>query len=117
MTMLTFIREIDDIEITYVVGKNQSENHPLIQSSEPDDLWFHLADLPSAHVVAQVAAKTLTEEQEMTMIIKGIEILKMKMKITEPINVNMCYIKNIICLKEPGKVGFTEGSEQWLFRH
>jgi len=115
--MITFIRTIDDIEITYLVGKNQSENHPLIKSSEPDDLWFHLADLPSAHVVAQVAALTLTEEQEMKMIIEGIEILKTKMKQIEPTNVNMCHIKNIICLNEPGKVGFVENSPQWLYKH
>lgn len=42
------------IEMDYgkvVIGKNKNENIKIIQSSESDDLWFHLKDYPSCHIV------------------------------------------------------------------
>lgn len=112
--MITFIRTIDDKEITFIVGKNQHENHPLIKSSEPDDFWFHLAKMSSAHVVAQVAHLKLTEEQELKVIHAGIDILKERMKINTPIHVDIAYIKDIICTEIPGQIRFVENSCQYL---
>lgn len=31
------------------IGKNAKDNFDLIDSADPDDLWFHLRDFPSAH--------------------------------------------------------------------
>jgi predicted ribosome quality control (RQC) complex YloA/Tae2 family protein len=31
------------------IGKNCKDNFDLIDAAEPDDLWFHLRDFPSAH--------------------------------------------------------------------
>jgi predicted ribosome quality control (RQC) complex YloA/Tae2 family protein len=31
------------------IGKNCKDNFDLIDSADPDDLWFHLRDYPSAH--------------------------------------------------------------------
>ena len=36
------------------VGQNARENFELIDRSKPDDLWFHLKNLPSCHVILQV---------------------------------------------------------------
>lgn len=31
------------------IGKNAKDNFDLIDFADPDDLWFHLRDFPSAH--------------------------------------------------------------------
>lgn len=38
--------------VTFYIGRSQSENHAVIDLGRPKDLWFHLADQSSAHVVA-----------------------------------------------------------------
>ena len=38
--------------VTYYIGKSQQENHAVIDLGAPTDLWFHLADMSSCHVVA-----------------------------------------------------------------
>ncbi len=45
-----------NIGITYVIGQNQTENHSLLDGAEPDDIWFHVDGISSAHVVAHVPA-------------------------------------------------------------
>jgi predicted ribosome quality control (RQC) complex YloA/Tae2 family protein len=52
-----------DIEITYVVGQNQHENHGLLDAAEPDDIWFHIDGISSAHVVARVPAGLSRKER------------------------------------------------------
>lgn len=34
-----------------VIGQNAKENDVLIKESHPMDLWFHLSNVPSAHLV------------------------------------------------------------------
>ena len=41
----------DGIEYTVWVGVNAKDNWNIIQQSEPDDLWFHVDNVPSAHVI------------------------------------------------------------------
>lgn len=38
--------------VTFYIGRSQNENHAVIDLGRPKDLWFHLADQSSAHVVA-----------------------------------------------------------------
>jgi|LauGreDrversion4_2_1035121.scaffolds.fasta_scaffold81232_4 predicted ribosome quality control (RQC) complex YloA/Tae2 family protein len=40
-----------NIEYTIYVGQNKTENWELIDASEKTDIWFHIADLASCHVV------------------------------------------------------------------
>jgi predicted ribosome quality control (RQC) complex YloA/Tae2 family protein len=40
---------IDDC--TVIIGQSAIENTKLILSSQPEDIWFHLASFPSPHVV------------------------------------------------------------------
>ena len=41
--------QVDDFVIR--VGKNQQENQAILESSQGDDFWVHMADFPSAHAV------------------------------------------------------------------
>ncbi len=52
-----------NIEITYVVGQNQHENHDLLDAAGPDDIWFHVDGISSAHVVARVPAGLSRKER------------------------------------------------------
>lgn len=33
------------------IGQNKHENHDLVLSCHEDDLWFHVQDMPSCHVI------------------------------------------------------------------
>ncbi len=38
--------------VTFYIGRSQQENHSVLDDKKPTDLWFHLADTSSCHVVA-----------------------------------------------------------------
>ena len=48
------ILNINNINITFYIGRNSQENFDIIDQADCDDLWFHLNDLPSCHVVASI---------------------------------------------------------------
>lgn len=41
-------------EISFYIGKNQSENFKVIDMGSEDDLWFHAKDESSCHVVCEI---------------------------------------------------------------
>jgi len=41
----------DGVEYEIKIGKCREENDALVRSSLPTDMWFHLANVPSCHVV------------------------------------------------------------------
>ena len=49
--MKIYIHTIGDIKYTIKIGTNAKENWSLIDNSYSEDLWFHLDDLPSTHVI------------------------------------------------------------------
>lgn len=51
---------IKDFKIS--VGKNEKGNILLLKNSKKDDFWFHLKDLPSAHVIVKTNRQKLSEE-------------------------------------------------------
>ena len=60
--MKTFTHQIADTEYTIRVGNNAKENWDLITDSEPDDMWFHLDEYPSAHVVMKQNNNIINEK-------------------------------------------------------
>ena len=47
-------------EITFHIGKKQSENFEVIDKVKSDDLWFHVEDFPSGHVLIKERFDTKT---------------------------------------------------------
>lgn len=43
-----------NIDIIYVIGQNQQENHQVLDNADPADIWFHIDGMSSAHVVARL---------------------------------------------------------------
>lgn len=41
----------DGTEYTIYIGENKNENWNLIDNAECNDLWFHVENLPSCHVI------------------------------------------------------------------
>ena len=46
---------IDNITIPVLIGKNAVHNTQLVSEANDDDLWFHVTDKPSAHIIAKIA--------------------------------------------------------------
>ena len=53
------------------VGRNAKENQRLLESAKADDLWFHIKDVPSAHLIIH-CGKTMPTN---AVIEKSVEIL------------------------------------------
>jgi predicted ribosome quality control (RQC) complex YloA/Tae2 family protein len=43
--------EFQNIMYRIFIGKNQRENDRLIDMSSPSDIWFHVSNSPSTHVI------------------------------------------------------------------
>ncbi len=46
-------REIIYNNLTFKIGKNAKENWELIDKASDDDIWIHLNDYPSGHVIIE----------------------------------------------------------------
>ncbi|MCR8700075.1 NFACT RNA binding domain-containing protein [Campylobacter ureolyticus] len=61
-------KENENIENFYInefkisVGKNEKGNISLLKNSKKDDFWFHLKDIPSAHVIVKTNKQNLSDE-------------------------------------------------------
>jgi predicted ribosome quality control (RQC) complex YloA/Tae2 family protein len=43
--------EFQNIVYKIYIGKNQKENDQLLDASSPTDIWFHVANSPSTHII------------------------------------------------------------------
>ena len=55
--MKTNIFLYNNIEYTIYVGQNKTENWELIDAAEQRDIWFHIENMASCHVVLQNVEK------------------------------------------------------------
>ena len=94
------------IEMDYgkvIIGKNKNENIKIIQSSEPDDLWFHLKDYPSCHIVVQ--GKRLLTNSELYEVGWMVVRYTNKYKDFKNLRISHCLVKDlIICKQQVGTV-------------
>lgn len=43
-----------DLELIYWIGENAQDNWDIIDKANPKDIWFHLANEPSAHIILRL---------------------------------------------------------------
>ena len=94
-----------DIELEIEMGQNAQENWDLIDKSEENDLWFHLQDYPSSHVVIHVLGKKKKDLDRKT--IKYAALLckqNSKMKSEKKVEVIYTQIKNVEKTEDVGSV-------------
>lgn len=84
--------------LIYRIGKNAQNNFDLIDMSDPDDIWFHINNKASEHVVLSVPNEiSFTKKQMKDAITQGALLCKIHSKYKSNSNVEIVYteIKNI----------------------
>jgi len=85
---------ISAMEITYNIGVSAQDNFDLIDASSPQDIWFHVQDLPSCHVVAVIPENEKLDKKKIRAIIKqGAVICKKHSKYASHKNLPIIYTK------------------------
>jgi len=92
-------------EIAFIIGQNATENDHLIEQSNDDDIWFHVDNKSSCHVVATVSENNITRKNMKYIIKQGALLCKMHSYPSEK-NLSIVYtkIKNIQSTNIPGQV-------------
>ena len=109
--MKTIAREMDFGQIDFLVGQNAQENHDLIDAADEEDLWFHVSEHPSCHVIGKIPEGVDLDKSELMKIVKqGAIICKSFSKFKSDKNVKIDYtrVKNVTKLKTPGSVSITD---------
>ena len=97
--------------IEYRVGQNAKENFDLIDDSEADDIWFHISQVSSCHVVASIPADKQYDKHTLKKIaVQGAVICKQfsKYKSEREIHVIYTKIQNLIKSSTIGAVSVEE---------
>ena len=93
-------------DIIYYIGTNAKDNHNVIDKGNTDDLWFHIANTPSCHVVVNLPV--VCDKKDLRSIIKkGSLLCKQNTKRVSTLdNVEIMYtpIKNITKTAVDGEV-------------
>jgi predicted ribosome quality control (RQC) complex YloA/Tae2 family protein len=97
-------------DITYLIGTNAQDNFDVIDSSDPDDIWFHVKDLPSCHVIALIHDLNINRKDLLYIVTQGALLCKQNSKYKSDKNVKIMYtrIKNVETLETPGSVITTD---------
>ena len=99
------------INLVYKIGSNAKNNFEIIDQSDPDDMWFHLKDVSSCHVIAclrnirfttrddelpnfyDINFDTLGKKEKQQIITQGALLCKQYSKLKSAKNVNVIYTK------------------------
>jgi predicted ribosome quality control (RQC) complex YloA/Tae2 family protein len=108
--MKTEIILVSAMEITYHIGVSAQDNFDLIDASSPQDIWFHVQDLPSCHVVVVMPENEKLDKNKMRALVKqGAVICKKHSKYASHKNLPIIYtkIEDVQKTNIPGSVAAT----------
>jgi len=89
--------------ILFRIGQCKEDHHQMIDESSPQDLWFHLEDFPSCHIIASVPEDT-NREKIKEIIRYGIRLSREKSKHGSDVTVVYRRIRDIQKSDVPGEV-------------
>jgi len=100
-----FINKLN-VNIKYLIGKNANDNFNIIDLSSPNDLWFHVSDHPSCHIIASIDHLNFSKKELIYIIKQGSLLCKKYSKYNNHKNLEIIYttIKNIKKTKILGTV-------------
>ena len=82
------------LTIDYMIGLNAQDNFNIIDLGNPNDIWFHVSDLPSCHIIACTSKEDKLTKKEIQMIVKrGAIICKQNSKYTNVPKLQITYTK------------------------
>lgn len=96
-----------ETETEFQIGKNAEDNTRLVLSSGPLDVWFHIADLPSAHLVYRNhnGASLDVLRSNGTIYRMALELKKRsKYRKFQGIKVIYCCVQDVVITSSPGRV-------------
>lgn len=101
---------IDNIIIPIIIGTSAKHNTEIVSEANDNDLWFHVSDKPSAHVIAKISGISLTKKQRKKIIIKCCNLSKAISKYSSEKQLEITYteIKHIQITDVPGAVNLLE---------
>ena len=105
--MRIIIKYIDAVKdnIEFRVGQNAKDNFDIIDQSGPDDIWFHISQQSSCHVVATIPTeKEYDKKQLKKIVIQGALLCKQNSRYKSLPNVDVMYTE-IQHVKKTGTVG------------
>jgi predicted ribosome quality control (RQC) complex YloA/Tae2 family protein len=97
------------ISVTYWIGQNAKDNFDILDKADENDLWFHLYNQPSCHVIARLPGK-LDRDDLHHVRKQGAVLCKQYSRFASAKNVNIIYtyIKNIEKSEVEGSVRVTQ---------
>ena len=104
-TDVVYLKNINR-DIVYLIGTSAQDNFDVIDASQPDDMWFHVKDLPSCHVVAKIPDGICDRKDIASIAKRGAILCKQHSKYASVQNLEIIYtrIKNIEKTSVPGSV-------------
>jgi predicted ribosome quality control (RQC) complex YloA/Tae2 family protein len=102
--MRKITKYIDAIKtnIEFRVGQNAQDNFDLIDDSNPDDLWFHISQESSCHVVASIPPDNNYDKKTVKKIaVQGAVICKQCSRYKSGKDVHVIYTKIQNLVKTP----------------
>lgn len=104
-TDVVYLKNINR-DIVYLIGTSAQDNFDVIDVSQPDDMWFHVKDLPSCHVVAKIPDDICDRKEILAIVKRGAILCKQHSKYASVQNLEIIYtrIKNVEKTSIPGSV-------------
>ena len=88
-----FIQSLQET-VEYCIGKNAEDNFELIDEANENDIWFHLNNAPSTHIIACIDENRKYDKKQMKQIItQGAVLCKQKSNKKSDKNVEIIYAK------------------------
>ena len=104
-TAQIYIPKINET-ITYTIGTNAQENFDIIDAANGSDLWFHVDNQPSCHVVASIPNAEKYNHKEIAYIAKqGACICKQYSKYASQKKLPIIYSKIVDITKSQTQIG------------
>ena len=109
LTEIIYIPKLK-INITFYVGENAQENFDIIDIAHENDLWFHLNDYTSCHVVGIINHLELNKKELIYIIKQGAILCKKNSKYKSEKKISIIYtnISNVIKTKIIGTVSLSK---------
>ena len=95
------------LNIQFSVGQYAQDNFDIIENANPQDIWFHIDDNASCHVIACLPNDIVFQKKQLMYIIKqGAILCKQFSKYKSQKNVAIVYtsIKNVTMTNHTGSV-------------
>jgi predicted ribosome quality control (RQC) complex YloA/Tae2 family protein len=103
--ILHFPKIMGGIDVQFLIGKNAKDNFRIIDLAKPADIWFHVEDKPSCHIVAILPERV--NKKDLRYIVKqGAVLCKQHSKYVSEKNLPIIFttIDNVVKTDTPGCV-------------